>query len=462
MKVVNSYISAQLLIVAAFDAVLAVASFYLGNFLVPATLLDAVPSEGLLLHLNVVIFAPIVVACQAAMGLYSSQQRYEIEGVIARTIIGIALATLSLAFADFLFEFAASRTEWLMAVVVATALLCVGRILTLRLIDVEIFRRRVLIYGAGKRAARLLELRRRSDQRGFRIVGFLPAGSERELIDDPRVMDPSEKTLLELARQRRATEIVVAVDDRRRDFRIAELLECKMAGLRVVDLLGFLERETGRVKVDLMSPSWLIFSEGFQRIRGNQIGFRVLDIFASVVLFVVTAPVTLLIALAILVFDGRPVLYRQRRVGLVGQEFTLYKFRSMRKDAEAGGEAVWASPEDSRVTSLGRFLRKYRLDEIPQLINVFRGDMSFVGPRPERPEFVQDLAQKIPYYHERHCVKPGITGWAQLCYPYGASEQDAVAKLEYDMYYVKHRSLIFNLIILLQTVEVVLWQKGSR
>jgi lipopolysaccharide/colanic/teichoic acid biosynthesis glycosyltransferase len=170
----------------------------------------------------------------------------------------------------------------------------------------------------------------------------------------------------------------------------------------------------------------------------------------------------LIVALLIFIEDGRPILYRQRRVGLTGTAFTLYKFRSMRKDAEAAGEAVWAQTNDSRVTKLGGILRKYRFDELPQLINVLRGEMSFVGPRPERPEFVSELAKKIPYYHERHCVKPGLTGWAQLSYPYGASEQDALAKLEFDLYYVKNRSLLFNLIILLQTIEVVLWQKGSR
>lgn len=460
MKVLNHHISVQLAFVAAMDTVLAIAGFYLGNSLVPAHLLDAVPSRGLLLHLNVLVFTIFVVTGQAAMGLYSGQQRYEVEGVLARTIVGLAIAAIGLSFADFLLEFVGSRSEWLTALLIASVLLCTARILTYKMIDVDMFRRRVLIYGAGHRASRLLELRRRSDQRGFRIVGFVPAERDEHVMDDERVIE-DQRSLLDLVRERSATEVVVAVDDRRKDFRIAQLLECKLAGIRVVDLLGFLERETGRVKVDMLSPSWLIFSEGFNRVRRNQFGFRVLDIFACLLLFVLAAPLMALIALAILVSDGPPVLYRQERVGLVGRPFMLYKFRSMRKDAEKEG-AVWAASSDERVTPIGRFLRKYRLDEIPQLINVFRGDMSFVGPRPERPQFVAELAQKIPYYHERHCVKPGITGWAQLCYPYGASEKDALAKLEYDMYYVKNRSLVFNLFILLQTVEVVLWQKGSR
>jgi lipopolysaccharide/colanic/teichoic acid biosynthesis glycosyltransferase len=187
-----------------------------------------------------------------------------------------------------------------------------------------------------------------------------------------------------------------------------------------------------------------------------------LDVLGAAALFVLALPIMLVLAVAIVLDDGRPALYRQRRVGVRGKEFTLYKFRSMRRDAETGGKAVWAKHEDRRATRVGAWLRKLRLDELPQLLNVLRGDMSFVGPRPERPEFVADLSSKIPYYQERHYVKPGITGWAQLCYPYGASEKDAFAKLEFDLYYIKNRSIIFNLIILLQTVEVVLWQKGSR
>jgi exopolysaccharide biosynthesis polyprenyl glycosylphosphotransferase len=186
------------------------------------------------------------------------------------------------------------------------------------------------------------------------------------------------------------------------------------------------------------------------------------DVAVSLALLAVTWPVMLLTALAILVEDGRPIFYRQTRVGILGREFELLKFRSMTKDAESGTGARWAQKNDSRVTKVGAVIRRVRLDELPQLFNVIRGDMRFIGPRPERPEFVEALSQKIPYYHERHCVKPGLTGWAQLCYPYGSSETDAFQKLQFDLYYVKYQSLIFDLMILLQTVEVVLWRKGAR
>jgi sugar transferase (PEP-CTERM system associated) len=269
-------------------------------------------------------------------------------------------------------------------------------------------------------------------------------------------------SLVEHAHETGVDEIVVAVDDRRREFPIIELLSCKFAGIAVTDLLTFLERETGRVKVDLMNPSWLIFSEGFSVSVLSKLASRSLDVAITTLMLVVLSPLMVLAALAICVEDGQPVLYRQMRVGLMGKVFTVYKFRSMIKDAEADGEARWAGTSDDRVTRVGRIFRKTRVDELPQLLNVLRSDMSLVGPRPERPEFVDKLATTIPYYHERHVVKPGLTGWAQLCYPYGSSEQDAMEKLQYDLYYIKHKSVVFDLVVLLQTVEVVFWGKGAR
>jgi exopolysaccharide biosynthesis polyprenyl glycosylphosphotransferase len=189
---------------------------------------------------------------------------------------------------------------------------------------------------------------------------------------------------------------------------------------------------------------------------------RLLDLLIVLATAVITVPVMLVVALAVFLHDRGPVLFRQQRTGLNGKPFSLYKFRSMVTDAEADGQARWASKNDTRVTGVGSVIRKYRLDELPQLFNVLKGDMSLVGPRPERPEFVEELTEEVPYYAERHCVKPGITGWAQMSYPYGSSENDAVEKLAYDLYYVKHRSVIFNLVILLQTAEVVLWSKGAR
>jgi sugar transferase (PEP-CTERM system associated) len=218
------------------------------------------------------------------------------------------------------------------------------------------------------------------------------------------------------------------------------------------------------VRLDVLNPSWFIFSDGFRRGRAHSILERIFDVFASFVLLLLALPVMILAVLAIKIEDGinASVFYRQIRVGRYGKNFAVLKFRSMRADAEREGKAIWATQNDARVTRVGAFMRKTRIDELPQIINVLRGEMSFVGPRPERPEFVQQLSERIPYYRERHTLKPGITGWAQLCYPYGSSEQDAVEKLQYDLFYIKNHTLIFYLAILLQTVEVVLWRKGAR
>jgi sugar transferase (PEP-CTERM system associated) len=232
----------------------------------------------------------------------------------------------------------------------------------------------------------------------------------------------------------------------------------------ITDIATFLERETGRVMLDVLNPSWLIFSDGFRRDMARRITRRSFDLLAGALLFVLALPFMMLTIIAIKLEDGlrAPVIYRQLRVGMLDRQFNILKFRSMRTDAEKDGVAQWARENDDRTTRVGRVIRKSRLDELPQLFNVIRGDMSFVGPRPERPEFVATLSESIPYYRERHWVKPGITGWAQICYPYGSSERDAIEKLQYDLYYVKNHNLVFDFMILLQTAEVVLWRHGAR
>jgi sugar transferase (PEP-CTERM system associated) len=353
------------------------------------------------------------------------------------------------------------RGVLLPAVLIGFLLVCLIRLLSTKLFSEDLFRRRVLFLGAGRRVASSLQrVRRRADQRGFKIMGFIAIAGDDIQVQPDRLI-PSEPSLLDVATSLDIDEIVVAMDDRRLSFPIEPLLVCRLNGVEVIDLVEFLERETGKVNVKLMSPSYIIFSPGFSRSAARNFTARAFDILGSVALLFLALPVMLLAALAI-VSDGGPVLYRQVRVGLEGKPFNLLKFRSMRVDAEKGGKAQWAARNDDRVTPIGRILRKYRIDELPQLVNVLKGEMSIVGPRPERPEFVEDLACRIPYYRERHYVKPGLTGWAQLCYPYGSCEDDAVEKLQYDLYYVKNHSLLFDCAILLQTAEVVLGQKGAR
>lgn len=405
----------------------------------------------------------IAVVALLAMGLYSRRQRARLTGVLVRVAAGLLCAAFGVALVSFLFPvLAIERRVFLLTWPLAFALLAVVRIVFEAVVTEDIFRRRILVYGAGKRAMSVTQLRRRSDTRGFLIVGFVASDPSR-LVPSERIVDPPG-TLLQYCRYHEVDEIVVAMDDRRRDFPVHELLECRLAGIAVTELVDFLEAETGKVRLDVLNPSWMIFSTGFSRTPLRQLTGRTLDIVASIVLLALAWPLMLAAVVAIKLEDGwrAPVLYSQVRVGLEGRHFSALKFRSMTVNAESAGAPEWATKSDPRVTRVGAVMRKLRIDELPQLVNAFVGDMSFVGPRPERPEFVAEFEQTIPYYRERHTVKPGITGWAQLCFPYGASAEDAAEKLQYDLYYVKNHSLLFDLVILLQTVEVVLWRKGAR
>jgi sugar transferase (PEP-CTERM system associated) len=347
--------------------------------------------------------------------------------------------------------------------VYAVVLILVVRFLFVRTVDHHVFRRNTLIFGAGLRAASITDIRRRADRRGFKIVGQIAADGD-SVDTNKKHLAINGKSITDLAIEMGAEEIVVAMDDRRQNLPIGDLLNARLSGIDVIDLLEFLERETGKIRVDLVSPGWLIFTPGFRRTKLRQIAKRTLDIAISGAILLISSPVMVLISLAIKIDDGisAPVLYKQCRTGRGNKPFNVLKFRSMREDAEGDGQAVWASKNDSRITRIGGILRGSRLDELPQMLNVLRGQMSIVGPRPERPEFVSKLQESIPYYSERHVVNPGVTGWAQLKYAYGASEEDAIEKLHYDLYYIKNQTLLLDLFIILQTVEVVLWRKGAR
>lgn len=407
--------------------------------------------------------APHLVAL-LAMGLYSRRQRARFVGILLRLMAAIAAGAAVVALQSYLFPLIfIPRPVLLLGSPLAFLILAGVRYGFETLVNEDLLKKRVLVYGAGRRALSISQLRRRTDTRGFLSVGFVLSAGDHPLVPPDRLVEPTTG-LLDFCRLHQVDEIVVAMDDRRRSFPVHELLECRMAGISVTDLVDFLETESGKVRLDVLNPSWLIFSSGFSRGPFRQISERSLDVLASVVLLALAWPFMLLAIAAIKLEDGltAPILYFQVRVGFEGRRFRVVKFRSMRTDAETAGKAIWARQGDPRATRVGGFLRKTRIDELPQLINVIRGDMSFVGPRPERPEFVQELEQTVPYYRERHSVKPGLTGWAQLCYPYGASVQDATEKLQYDLYYVKNHSLLFDLMILLQTVEVILWGKGAR
>lgn len=399
-----------------------------------------------------------------AFGLYTARQRARTVGLALRIVVAVMSGTAASAVIFYLMpHLIVGRGMLAIAALFTMAVSFASRALFDRVVEADVFKRRVLVYGAGERAKALASLRRRTDRRGHLIVGFMPAAGEKEAVAEVRVVR-FQADLAEVCRRLNIDEVVVAMEDRRREFPINALLECRMAGVDVTDLVSFLERETGRMRVDLMTPGWMIFGGGFARDPMRRFSSRVLDLLASLIILAFSWPFMLLTALAIKLEDGwrSEVFYRQPRVGYAGRSFELLKFRSMRADAERDGNAQWAQMHDPRVTRVGALIRKLRIDELPQILNVFRGNMGLVGPRPERPQFVTELSMKIPYYAQRHSIKPGITGWAQLCYPYGSSEHDALQKLQYDLYYIKNNSFLFDLAIILQTAEVVFMGKGAR
>ncbi|NJD10143.1 MAG: TIGR03013 family PEP-CTERM/XrtA system glycosyltransferase [Gemmatimonadetes bacterium] len=328
-------------------------------------------------------------------------------------------------------------------------------------IEHRLFTTRLLILGGGEQAERIVRKLGEIIDSGYSVNVQVGEAAPPRLVAPEAVVytDPAE--LIEVVRRHHIEMVVVALDDRRGKMPIRELMDCKLAGRRIVNGITFFEGLTGTILVENVNPSWIIFSEGFQKRRRIDLIKRSMDVVLSIFGLIVSLPVTLLSALIIKLESPGPVLYRQVRVGEGGRSFELIKFRSMRRDAERDGP-VWAAEHDPRVTWYGAFMRKTRIDELPQLWNVLRKDMSFVGPRPERPVFVARLQQRIPYYSLRHAVRPGVTGWAQICFPYGASEEDALRKLEFDLYYVKNMNVVMDTMIILQTIRTVLFRKGGR
>jgi len=320
---------------------------------------------------------------------------------------------------------------------------------------------RVLILGTGHTARRLAQQIGTRQDFAYRLVGFVKDRDDDVVVRQHDILG-SLHDIDRLVSDKKVDRIVVGLSDRRGHLPIAALLRAKMSGVRVEDATTTYERLTGKILIDDLKPSWLIFSDGFRASRWTRFIKRMLDLSLSVIGSIVAAPLMLLTAIAVKVDSSGPALYTQERVGENGRIFKIYKFRSMRIDAEQSGMPLWASDDDPRITRVGRFIRLSRLDELPQLWNVMNGDMSFVGPRPERPFFVEQLLQEIPFYMQRHSVKPGLTGWAQVKYRYGSSIEDATEKLRYDLYYIKHLSIVFDLTIVIDTVKVILFGKGAK
>jgi sugar transferase (PEP-CTERM system associated) len=324
--------------------------------------------------------------------------------------------------------------------------------------------KRVLIVGTGAEAAGVEKALETLGYPSLSIVGFYPAGQENSVHAVPadRVL-PTTLGLREVVEGLGVKEVIVAVREQRGGvLPLRELLDCRISGVPVTDLAGMYERVRGEVPLESLKASWLIYGQGFAQGGGRTFVKRAFDIVVSLAMLALALPVMLVTAVAIRLDSHGPLIYRQERVGMGGRRFMCLKFRSMMVDAEKDGVARWAALGDPRVTRVGGFIRKLRIDELPQLINVLRGEMSFVGPRPERPSFVQELKRDIPFYDIRHCVKPGVTGWAQVRYSYGSSVEDARKKLQFDLYYVKNHSLFLDLLILVETVRVVLFREGAH
>lgn len=412
---------------------------------------------------HVVSFAACLFVINSASGLYDTAAPGTPGRSIARALVVLLLA-LPLTYTIFglLPPNFGERSGIQVSIMAGVSALIVRRAYLSHASGAEAHRTRILIFGAGP-AAQVVGTTLRAADPNADIVGYVAGPNEREPTVPPSQILELNDTLPRLAHRLGVDEIVVALTERRAgSMPLRELLDCKVSGTKVYDLNTHFEKTLGQIRIDFLSASWLIFGDGFNQGALRTGVKRVFDILSATILCLVSAPIMLAAALAIKLESPGPVLYRQERTGRNGRSFSIAKFRSMRTDAEKDGKPRWASANDDRVTRVGHLIRRLRIDELPQLFNVLRGDMSLVGPRPERPFFVEQLTQEIPFYALRHSVKPGVTGWAQVRYPYGATVEDSQEKLQYDLYYVKNHTLFLDLVVLLETVNVVLTGKGAR
>jgi sugar transferase (PEP-CTERM system associated) len=454
MRVFNRHVSARGLTLFGFEAILIAGS------ILAAAEVHGIPDEPAAVLWKIVVVTAVCELCFYYNDLYDLtlvQRRVEfiVRMLQAAGAAAFVLAFVSLLTPSLLMGHGILATS-LCLVVVAVPL---GRLAFDGLTHDPHLEERVLILGTGDTARRVAQQIGRQRDFAYRLVGFIDDGGT-PAVRRHDVLGTAED-ISRLVADRHIDRIVVGLSDRRGHLPLESLLKAKLSGVRVEDATTTYERLTGKILIDDLKPSWLIFSDGFHASRGTRWVKRGLDVLLATCGLVLAAPLMLLTAALVCLDSPGPILYRQERVGENGRTFTLRKFRSMRVDAEAG-TPIWAKEHDERVTRVGRFIRMTRLDELPQLWNVLRGDMSFVGPRPERPYFVERLAADIPFYLERHAVKPGLTGWAQVKYQYGSSIEDAMEKLRYDLYYIKHMSIVFDLTIVVDTVKVILSGKGAK
>ena len=442
---------------------------YVANVVVAST--TSTPQlDSFTLISSVSVLTFLVLVFSLSVGLYETKLRETFRGIIRRIFVSLALSYFVVELLVLIFFPEALHHPYYFPVAAGSIVLSlvVFRYFISKLGLLGLGGTRTIVIGAGERAAIIEKrMRRDADRLGFELLGFIPIpGDNREegIQNEKLLYVKIDENFRNFIADNEIDEVVIACDQRRGTLPIEILFDCRLGGVYVTDLLDFMERETGQIVVNLMYPSWVIYSNGFhsQNYLRVALDYTMNCLMATAVLLLAW-PFMMLAAIIIFIEDIKTkdasIFYKQERVGLNGRLFNIIKFRSMRHDAEKDG-AKWATANDARVTKIGSFIRKFRIDELPQIWNVFRGEMSFIGPRPERSQFVDQLNREIPYYDQRHNVKPGLTGWAQLNYPYGASVEDSMEKLKFDLYYVKHQSFMLDMLILIRTVEVILFGKG--
>lgn len=409
---------------------------------------------------KIVCVTAIVLMLSHGLDLYDSSSRGEKWDQIFRLFTVLGLVAFVLAAVDLVYgHFLPGRiflpgAKW--GLLVLTVMLLGWRGAYAWIVQQPYFRERVYVLGTGDRALRLLNGLRQRSELGIEVVGW--TGN----IQGALTRETVAAHLVGLARENGVHRVIVAMPDRRGTLPVEELLELRLNGVKVEEATSWLEKITGKIEVEQLYASWMIFAEGFRFSAYFRLMRRVLNFSVALLGLIISLPLLPFILLAVKLDSPGPALYRQKRVGKRNTQFYCYKFRTMRQDAEADTGATWAADDDPRITRVGKFLRAARLDEIPQLWCVLKGDMHFVGPRPERPEFVEWLSKEIPYYGVRHVVRPGITGWAQVQYKYGNTLEDAREKLQYDLFYIKNASLGLDLLILFQTIKIVLLGRGAK
>ncbi|MGI4842915.1 MAG: TIGR03013 family XrtA/PEP-CTERM system glycosyltransferase [Janthinobacterium lividum] len=464
-KISNHYVSKIVFVLLFIEAMILLGAAYAGASLRFLDM-DAPISTPHVEHFltSAIAFATAIIFSMSAMGMYQLDADEGLRHpffmkLMPSFLMGFLILTIVFYVAP---DLSFGRGILLLVFALSAIGIFLARMLFFKTSELQLLKSRIMFLGSGPLAKECSDLaQRKSNYHRYHIAGYIPIAHEEVCVPEDGLLKVRDgDSLHALAKKYNVQEIVVSVQNRRGGFPMKELLDCKLRGLRVTDAATFFERETCQIRVDSLQPSWLIFGGGFDQSFIRTFMKRGFDLVCSTIILIMAFPLMLLAALAVKLEDRGPVFYSQERVGKDGKTFFVHKFRSMRVDAEKGGKPQWAAQNDPRVTRVGNFMRKTRIDELPQILNVFKGEMSFVGPRPERPYFVEQLIEVVPYYNVRHSIKPGVTGWAQVRYGYGSSAEDALQKLQYDLYYVKNNSLFLDVLVLIDTLKVVLFRSG--